>query len=119
MENTNKNDTVNISVDGVATTAGAYTHVFAKPWEYEGNKYEKITFDWGTLTGLDSMAIETEIQAMGKALITPEFSGEYLIRMAARCSAPRVGVDVITAMPIQDFNKIRSRARSFLLNLVP
>lgn len=119
MENVNKKDEMNSSAEKKSATNGVYTHVFAEPWSYEGKVYDSITFDWNKLTGADSMAIEGEIQAMGKALITPEFSGDYLIRMAARSSEPRIGIDVITAMPISDFNKIRSRARSFLLNLAP
>ena len=119
MDNINEKSNIPAAEEKVVSAAGAYTHVFAKPFEYEGKKYEQITFDWGKLTGADSLAIENEIQALGKAMLTPEFSGEYLIRMAARSSVPRVGVDVITAMPINDFNKIRSRARAFLLNLVP
>lgn len=120
MENTKKNDAVSgTELDAAnreaATSADVYTHIFASPWEHEGQKYEKIDFDWGKLTGYDSLAIENEIQALGKALIAPEFSGDYLIRMAARASTPRIGADVIQAMPIGDFNKIRSRARSFLL----
>lgn len=119
MDNPNKKDQVNSPDEKEAVAAGAYAHVFATPWSYEGKEYDKIIFDWGKLTGADSIAIENEIQAMGKALITPEFSGEYLIRMAARASEPRIGIDILAAMPISDFNKIRSRARSFLLNLAP
>lgn len=96
-------------------SADAYTHVFATPFEYEGKTYEELTFDWNKLTGNDSLKIEAEIQALGKALIAPEFSGDYLARMAARSCTVRVGVDMIMALPIGDFNRIRNKARSFLL----
>ena len=62
---------------------------------------------------------------MNKPVIVPTFSGQYLIRMAARaCTTTlttadgkkrRVGADVIQALPIGDYNRIRSKARTFLL----
>jgi len=93
----------------------SYTHKFRKPYEYEGKSYEEMTFDWGKLTGNDGLSIENEMQQLGKTVIVPTFSGEYLIRLAARaCSVP-IGSDAFLNMPISDFNKIRSAARSFLL----
>lgn len=98
-----------------ANSTETYTHTFAKPFEYEGKSYEELTFDWGSLTGEDSLAIENEMSALGKPLIAPEFSGEYLIRMAARACTEKIGSDVMSAMPLADYNKIRNKARSFLL----
>jgi len=93
----------------------SYTHKFRKPFEYQGKTYNEMTFDWGKLTGKDGLAIENELQQIGKAVIVPTFSGEYLIRLAARaCTAP-IGADAFENMPIVDYNKIRSSARSFLL----
>lgn len=97
------------------TSGYTYTHKFAKPFECEGKKYEELTFDWGSLTGMDSLAIENEMSQLGKPIIAPEFSGEYLIRMAARACTTKVGSDVLCRMPLGDYNKIRSNARSFLL----
>ena len=93
----------------------SYTHQFTTPFTYEGKTYEEITFNWGKLTGADSLAIEAEMSALGKPLIVAEFSGEYLVRMASRASSPRIGSDVLEAMPLADYNKIRGAARSFLL----
>lgn len=92
-----------------------YIHKFKKPFEYEGKSYEELVFDWGNLTGRDGLAIEHELQQIGKPVIVPTFSGEYLIRMAARaCEAP-LGADAFEDMSLSDYNKIRSSARSFLL----
>ena len=81
--------------------------------------------DFDRLTGNDSLAIEDELQSMNKPVIVPTFSGQYLIRMAARaCTTTlptpdgrtrRIGADVIQALPIGDYNRIRSKARTFLL----
>ena len=105
---------------GVGT--GAYTHIFRKPFSYEGRTYEELTFDWESLTGNDSLAIENEVVARGKTLVVPAYTGEYLVGMAARACTERdekgkrvVGTDTIRAMPLGDFQKICNRARNFLL----
>ena len=92
-----------------------YTHTFATPFTYEGQTYHELVFDWGRLTGHDSLMIENELTALGKTVIAPEFSGEYLMRMAARACTSKIGWDTLAAMPLADFNRIRNRARSFLL----
>ncbi len=101
-----------------------YTHVLSKPFSYDGYTFEELTFNWDKLDGNDSLAIEHEIELMGKALIAPEFSGDYLIRMAARACTNTVEVngmqvpvssDMFLALPLRDYNKIRRAARSFLL----
>ena len=102
-----------------------YVHKLKKPFTFEGCTIEELSFDFDRLTGNDSLAIEDELQAMNKPVIVPTFSGQYLIRMAARaCTTTlttpdgkirRIGVDVIQALPISDYNRIRSKARTFLL----
>ncbi len=99
------------------TSIVSYVHVFTQPFTYEGKTYTELTFDWNSLTGSDSLAIEAEMQSLGKVLISPEFSGEYLIRIAAKACTEKIGSDVLCAMPLRDYNKIRSKARSFLLNM--
>ena len=98
-----------------AVSANTFTYTFTKPFTYEGKTYEALTFDWDRLTGKDALAIEGELQALGKAVIVPEFSGEYLIRMAARACTERIGSDLLCAVPISAYNRIRGAARSFLL----
>ncbi len=93
----------------------SYTHVFKEPFAYEGRTFETLTFDWGRLTGRDGLAIERELQTLGIAVMVPAFSGEYLIRMAAKASAEGISSDMMEALPLQDYNRIRSAGRSFLL----
>lgn len=97
------------------SSADAYIHKFQKPINYEGKTYAKLVFDWGTLTGEDGLAIENEMQQLGKPVIVPTLSGEYLVRMAARACTEPVGSDIFKYMTIGDYNRIRSAARSFLL----
>lgn len=100
---------------------GTYVHKFKKPFTCLVGKdqrtFEELTFDFDKLTGRDSLAIENELQALGKPVIVAEMSGEYLIRMAARACSEKVSADDLMSMPLSDYNKIRSRARSFLLRL--
>lgn len=118
--NTNAAATVDAEELTAAEKAAAesgyiFTHKFNRPFTFEDQTYEKLTFDWGSLTGEDGLAIENEMQTLGKPVIVPTFSGEYLVRMAARACTTAISQDAIRAMPISDYNKIRSAARSFLL----
>lgn len=88
---------------------------FKKPVKYNGKEYSKLSFDFEKLTGRDGLAIEEELQMMNKTVIVPAFSGEYLVRMAARACTEKIGADIFDYMPIKDYNRIRSAARSFLI----
>lgn len=93
----------------------AYTHHFGKPFTWEDRTYEELTFDWGSLTGADHLEIENELMAMGKTLVTPAFSGDFLAGMAVRACTSKLNVQTLKKMPIRDFQAITKRARSFLL----
>ena len=111
-------DTELAAAEAEAKTAdNVYVHDFGdKPFTWEGKTYESLTFDFSGLTGEDSLAIENEMLSLGKALIVPEFSGEYLLRMAARACRENIGTDALKHLPMFHYNRIRSRARSFLLS---
>lgn len=118
---TKKNDNI-VEMDALAAAEEAakdaaytYVHRFAKPFTYDGNTYEELTFDWGSLTGRDGLAIENELQSLGKPVIIPTLSGEYLLRMAVRACDKPIGADAFELMSLSDYNRIRSSARSFLL----
>jgi len=98
-----------------AASGDVYEYTFKKPVSYDNLVVQKMIFDWDLLTGHDSLDIENELQALGKMVVVPAFSGEYLIRMAARASTPKVGADFFMRLPLGEYNKIRSAARSFLL----
>ena len=99
-----------IQQEAVAGKLSGYTLTF------EGRTYDTLTFDFSKLSGDDDIAIENELQALGKPVVVAEMSGEYQIRLAARACKERLGVDAFTAMPLRDFRRIRNRARSFLLS---
>ena len=127
-EETTEKDTVTVDKDEfnkameeAKNSSDVYTHTFRTPFEFDGEQLEELTFDFGSLTAADSLAIENELAALHKATLVPEFSGEFMIRMAARActyrgkNGRRLGEDSIRAMRIKDWHSIRSKARSFLI----
>ena len=99
-----------------------YTHYFKRPFTYQDRTVESLTFDWDTLSGRDSLAIEWELRAKNITLVIPAYTGEYLVGIAARACTDRteegkrfVGTDMIQAMPLGDFQQITNRARNFLI----
>jgi len=99
----------------------SYTHHFPEPFTYEGKTHEKLTFNWTTLTGRDSLAIESEM-AQNKKFLTNNnyYSEDYLAGMAVRACTyrgpvgERIDANALMAMPIIDFLRICTRARYFL-----
>ena len=100
-------------VQGLDGANGVYTHRFKKPFEWEGQRYETIKFDFTRLTGRDMNAIEREMQAVGESAYTAETSKVYQCRIAAR--AAKILPDVLEAMPMGDYHRITNAARNFLL----
>ena len=119
-------------------SVGNYTLKLKRPFTYEGQTFDELNFDFEGLTGDDALAIEDELQAIGKPTISPTFSGQFLVRMAARActntiidasgrprrigdAALRVsekdceGRMDLRALPIFEFNRVRGKARAFLL----
>ena len=113
------------AAEDLASYGNTFNIVLAKPLEYDGATFEELTFDWNSLDGNDSLMIEHALEAMGKALIVPELSGDYLMRMAARACTATVDIpggksiplssDAFYHLSLRDWNKIRRAARSFLL----
>jgi hypothetical protein len=95
---------------------GTYTHKFKKPFTHMGKTYEELNFDFTSLTGRDGLAIETELQALRIPALVPSLSAPYLVRLAAKACTERIGSDAFELMPLQDYERIKNAARSFLLS---
>ncbi|MBE5809224.1 MAG: hypothetical protein E7317_12940 [Clostridiales bacterium] len=92
-----------------------FTLKFRKPFTYESVEYDELQFDFESLTGNDSLQIEAEINRTGQQVAVPAFSGEFIVRMAARaCTAP-IGHDAMRLMSMRDWHRLRARARNFLM----
>lgn len=99
-----------------------YTHTFQKPFTYQGTTYDKLTFNWDSLSGKDSIAIERELINRRLTVVTAEYTPEYLAAMAARACTYRnddgfrtVNTDMLYALPLPEFRQICEAARVFLL----
>lgn len=88
---------------------------FKNSIKYNEKEYKSLTFDFGSLTGNDDLAIENELNSLNIVLVAPAFSGQYLIRMASRACKEPIGSDFISSLPLNYYSKLRSAARSFLL----
>ena len=86
-----------------------------RPLEYNKKTYTELRFDWDSVTGRDSLAIEDELAELGKFLVLEEYNGHYLIRLAAKACTENIGFDAFELMHIHDYRKARRAARSFLL----
>ncbi len=104
------------AVEEAQNADSLFTYTLKKPVTYNGNTIETLSFDFDKLTGEDAIKIEDELNRLGTPVISPTFSGEYLIRMSARACTTPVGADLFKSMSLFDYNKIRSKARSFLLS---
>lgn len=103
---------------------GTYTHVFQEPFTYQGETYEKLTFNWKSLSGKDSVAIERELLNRNITTVIAQFTPEYLAAMAARACTYRnndgfrtITTDALYELPILEFRAICDAARRFLLQL--
>ena len=105
-----------IQQEAMAERAASYIHTFKKPFTYDGQTYTKLVFDFSKLSGEDDLAIESEMQSLGRPVVVAELSGEYQIRLAAHACTENLDVDAFAAMPLKDFRQIRNHARSFLLS---
>lgn len=92
-----------------------YTHTFKRPFTYEGQTYETLTFDFGRLTGNDGIAAQQELERKGTVVVVPATNPAYLSVIAARACTVPLAVNVLQAMPLRDFNRITGKARAFLL----
>lgn len=94
--------------------AGVYVHKFKKPFEYEGKKYATLNFYFERLTGRDVITIENEMQANNEYALDPLISRSFQSKMASKAGG--VGVDMLEALPMQEFNRITNAARNFLID---
>ncbi len=99
-----------------------YVHTFKKPFTWEDKTVESLAFDWDGLTGADYAAIEDRMIRRGRTLVTPEFTGTFLVGMAVMACTDRdsngkriVDEPFLRALPLRDYKVILMKARDFLL----
>lgn len=114
---TDKNQQGEIALEAApAEDLRKFTLELSSPLKYNGKDLDKLTFDFHSLTGADALSIEEEMQAIGRMILVPSLSGEFMIRMAAKASVEKVGEDDLRRLSIADFLRLRSQVRAFLLS---
>mgnify|MGYP004515487849 CR=1 FL=1 len=93
---------------------GVFTLHLVRPIEHEGKTYTDLTFDFDSLSGNDSLAIERELQMLGHTVIVANFDSEYLIRVCVKACTEPLGIDALGKLSIRDFNRLRNTVRGFL-----
>lgn len=115
-ENKNENLTLvgneNAVEEENTTDSGIVTVKLRRPLDYEGKIYEELSFDFDRLTGEDDRKIEQEL---GRSVMVPALTTDYLIRMCARACTAEIGFDAFNYMSLRDYDKIRTAARNFLV----
>ena len=104
-----------VEAQAAEVDADVYVHHFSTPFTYEGKTYENLVFDFGRLTGADSLAVAREMKSRGQILVSREIDDDYCDRMALRACDQKIGLDTLLAMPVRDYNRIFSRMRSFFI----
>ena len=66
-------------------SVGNYTLKLKKPFTFEGQTFDELNFDFEGLTGDDALAIEDELQAIGKPTISPTFPAVSATTPCAPC----------------------------------
>ncbi len=109
------------AIDSVMEEADKNDDVFVMnlktPFEWEGKKYERLTFNWTRLTGRDSIDVEREMTLRGRGSLLPEASSEFQMRIAARACMEGISFEGLRELPLNVSFAIQRKARGFLLNL--
>lgn len=102
--------------------ASVFTRKLNKPFTYENTTVEALHFDFNSLSGEDTIAIEAELNRRMKNLVLPHLSWEFMTLMAVRACTDRganglrvVDEKFLKTLPMGDYNAIIGAARTFLL----
>lgn len=98
------------------TSDGVWICQLKTPITYEGNEYKSLTFNFDKLTGVEALEIEDELAMKGKPVYMNETANaRYLMHVALRACEERIDFETLKKVNIADFNRIKNKARLFLL----
>lgn len=107
---------VDETLDDMTNTSVENVYRLKKSVMYNGSEITELSFDFEKLTGADALNIEEQLAAKGKLPYAGAVNdANYLILMAAKACTTPVGADFFNRISIVDFERIKSRARFFLL----
>jgi hypothetical protein len=90
-----------------------YTIRFKEPFEYEGNVFDKLEFDFFKLTGSDFINIYREISRTGYVPFSARFDPDFCAIMAAKACRQGIDVEYIKKLPINKFEQLFNACRNF------
>ena len=97
------------------TESGLFELTLKKPFEYDGRKLEKLTFDFEGLTGQDVKDINRELRRLGMPNDVAAFNDEFKIRYAAKACVEGIGSDAFDLMGAKDYLRITNNVQLFLI----
>lgn len=104
-------------VKEATSSDGVWICKLKTPIKYEENEYKALTFNFDKLTGYDGVDIEDELMLKGKPVFMNETANvRYLMQMALLACEERIDLDTLKKLSLYDFNRIKNKARLFLLN---
>ena len=90
-----------------------YIYKLREPITYNGKTYEEISLNFMALKGKDMIAIEDDMDELGKNILSPELSSEFIGRLAAKASG--VPFEALMELPYREFTNIKGHTRNFML----
>lgn len=114
----NIDEMVEKELDDMTNTSTESVYHLKKPVLYNGEEISELSFDFESLTGADALNIEEQLASRGKVMYSSAINdANYLILMAAKACTKSVGQDFFNRISIVDFERIKNRARFFLMGL--
>lgn len=89
-------------------------HTLSRPFEFEGKKYEFLTFDFDKLSGKDLREIRRSFENPGRPVAMLAMDEEFLMLTAAK--AAQVPYEFMDALPLADVIAITTMASGYFFN---
>ena len=86
-------------------------HTFSRPFEFEGKKYEFLTFDFDKLSGKDLREIRRAFDNPARPIPVLAMDEEFLMLAAAK--AAQVPYELIDALPMAEAISITTLASQY------
>ncbi|MGG4503831.1 hypothetical protein [Paenibacillus polymyxa] len=90
-----------------------YTLKFDKPWDFEGEKYTELKFDFNKINGRKLIALTKRLDL--NDMKTPVKAISMELQAAVCAEAASVPMELILELPGNYFSKVTVMAQNFLL----
>lgn len=87
-------------------------HIFEKPFEFEGKKYEEIEMNLESLKGADISAVKKQYSAMGLFSPLPTTDSDFCALIAARQA--KLPLEFFTELPAREYCLVTQKVSNFL-----